>query len=213
MNAWLQDMPFYVHPTAIIGDPPEHREWIADQSQPTLQPIIAPGVRINSFVTIDAGLWAPTRIGARSFLMTKSHVGHDAQIGEDCELAPGTVIGGSCVIGDGVRFGVGALVKPFVTIGKDARIGMGAVVTKNVPAGEVWVGNPAHPLPLKGADEGQCAACGEEDSVEWFLDLSKPHNQGIKQLHGRLSLCEDCYRRMMMFLEGTPEKAPLGGYT
>ena len=30
-----------------------------------------------------------------------------------------------------------------VTIGEGALIGAGSVVTKNVPAGEVWVGNPA----------------------------------------------------------------------
>ena len=217
MSAWLfealEDKPFVVHRTAVIGDPPEHREWLADQSLPTYTPIIEPGVRINSYVTVDSGWKHPTRIGARSFLMTKSHVGHDAIIGKDCELGPGTMIGGHVTVGDGVKFGLAASVKPYVSIGSGARIGMGAVVTKNVPAGEVWVGNPAHPLPLKGADQGQCASCGEEDSVEWYLDLSRPHNQGIRQLHGRLALCEACYRRMMTHLEETPEKAPLGGYT
>lgn len=202
-----------IHPTAIIGDPPEHRDWLADQSQPTYPPIIAASTRINSFVTVDAGFKAPTRIGERCLLMTKSHVGHDAQIGDDCELAPGTVIGGHVIVGAGVKFGVGALVKPFVTIGEGARIGMGAVVTKNVPPREVWVGNPAGPLPLKGREDDQCSACGDENSVEWWLDLSRPRNGSTRQLHGRLGLCEDCYRRLMGFMEQTPEKTPLGGYT
>ena len=30
-----------------------------------------------------------------------------------------------------------------VTIGDDSVIGAGSVVTKNVPAGEIWAGNPA----------------------------------------------------------------------
>ena len=42
--------------------------------------------------------------------------------------------------------GMGALIGAGLEIGENAIIGMGAVVTKNVPAGEVWVGNPAKPL-------------------------------------------------------------------
>ena len=34
----------------------------------------------------------------------------------------------------------------FVQVGDDARIGMGAVVVTDVPAGEVWAGNPARPI-------------------------------------------------------------------
>lgn len=133
-----------IHPTAIIGDPPEHREW--KPGDKTYQPEIDPTARINSYVTVDAGLHAPTKVGARTFLMTKTHVGHDAQIGADCELAPGTVIGGHAVLEDGVRCGVGVLVRPFIHVGKGARLGAGAVVVKDVPAGEVWIGNPARRL-------------------------------------------------------------------
>jgi acetyltransferase-like isoleucine patch superfamily enzyme len=78
--------------------------------------------------------------------MKRVHVGHDAQIGADCELAPGTVIGGHAVLEDGVRCGIGALILPRKRVGAGARIGAGAVVTKDVPPGETWVGNPARPL-------------------------------------------------------------------
>lgn len=133
-----------VHPTAVIGDPPEHRGW--REGEPYFQPVLDEGVRVNSFVTVDGGLHEPTRVGARTFLMTKTHVGHDAQVGADCELAPGTVIGGHAVLEDGVRCGVGVMVKPGVRVGAGARLGAGAVVVKDVPAGEVWVGNPARRL-------------------------------------------------------------------
>lgn len=133
-----------IHPTAIIGDPPEHRDCPPIPHQ--LVPEIAPSARINSFVTVDAGINEPTRVGARSFLMTKTHVGHDAQIGNDVELAPGTIIGGHAILEDGVRCGVGVLVKPGVRIGEGACLGAGAVVVKDVPAGEVWCGNPARKL-------------------------------------------------------------------
>jgi len=133
-----------IHPTAVIGGPPEHRDWY--QGMETFHPEIDVSARINAFVTVDAGIHAPTRVGARTFCMTKTHVGHDAQVGADCELAPGTVIAGHAVLGDGVRCGIGVLVRPFITIGDGARLGAGAVVVKDVPAGEVWVGNPARRL-------------------------------------------------------------------
>jgi UDP-N-acetylglucosamine acyltransferase len=132
------------HETAVIGSPPEHREWnVGDPVQP---PEIDATARVNAFVTVDAGLREPTRIGARTFVMAHCHIGHDAEIGADCELAPGTVIGGHAVLEDGVRCGIGVLVRPFIRVGAGARLGAGAVVVKHVPAGEVWVGNPARKL-------------------------------------------------------------------
>ena len=43
----------------------------------------------------------------------------------------------------GASIGAGAVILPGIIIGKDAVIGAGSVVTKNVPDGEIWVGNPA----------------------------------------------------------------------
>ena len=49
----------------------------------------------------------------------------------------------------GASIGAGAVVLPGLTIGEGAMVGAGAVVTKSVPAGEIWAGNPARPLPPK----------------------------------------------------------------
>lgn len=43
----------------------------------------------------------------------------------------------------GASIGAGSTVLCGITIGEGAMIGAGSVVTKDVPAGEVWVGNPA----------------------------------------------------------------------
>lgn len=43
----------------------------------------------------------------------------------------------------GATIGAGAVILPGLEIGKGAMIGAGAVVTQNVPAGEIWLGNPA----------------------------------------------------------------------
>jgi UDP-N-acetylglucosamine acyltransferase len=128
----------------VIGEPPEHRDW--KPGDPTFYPEIDKTARIGCFTTVDAGMFEPTRIGARTWVMKQVHVGHDAQIGADCEIAPQTSVGGHVVIGDGVRIGQGAVFRPFVKVGDGARIGCGSVVVKDVPAGEVWAGNPARPI-------------------------------------------------------------------
>jgi maltose O-acetyltransferase len=46
-------------------------------------------------------------------------------------------------IEQGVFVGARAIILPGVTIGENAIIGAGSVVTKNIPANEIWGGNPA----------------------------------------------------------------------
>ncbi len=43
----------------------------------------------------------------------------------------------------GVSIGANATILPGLVIGEGAMIGAGSVVTRDVPAGELWVGNPA----------------------------------------------------------------------
>ena len=47
------------------------------------------------------------------------------------------------IIKRGASIGAGSTILCGITIGENAMIGIGSVVTKDVPAGEVWVGNPA----------------------------------------------------------------------
>ena len=47
------------------------------------------------------------------------------------------------VIKKGSSIGANATILCGITIGENAMIGAGSVVTKDVPAGEVWYGNPA----------------------------------------------------------------------
>lgn len=46
----------------------------------------------------------------------------------------------------GATIGAGSTILPGIVIGENSIIGAGSVVTKNVPANEVWVGNPAKHL-------------------------------------------------------------------
>jgi acyl-[acyl carrier protein]--UDP-N-acetylglucosamine O-acyltransferase len=130
-----------IHLTAIIGHPPELRGW--RPGDPCVAPQVHRTARVAAYVTVDAGTVRATLIGARSWLMKHVHVGHDAVIGEDCEVAPGVVVCGHVTLGDRVKVGVNATILPHRVIGDDVTIGAGAVVTSDVPAGATVVGNPA----------------------------------------------------------------------
>lgn len=43
----------------------------------------------------------------------------------------------------GATIGAGSTILPGLTIGEKAFVAAGSVVTKDVPAGELWMGNPA----------------------------------------------------------------------
>ncbi|MEM7261144.1 MAG: DapH/DapD/GlmU-related protein [Planctomycetota bacterium] len=68
-------------------------------------------------------------------------------------------------IGEGAYVGAGAIILPGVNVGTGAKIGAGAVVTKNVPAGETWVGVPAHPL-RSASEERECPPSPAMDALE-----------------------------------------------
>lgn len=139
-----------IHPTAVIGDPPESRDYWFDETAPTYAPDIHSTARVHAFVSVDAGMHRPTAIGRETWLGKHVHIGHDAIIGKNCELAPGVVICGHVEIGDGVKIGVNACVRPFVKVGALARIGCGAVVIRDVEPGQIVAGNPAKPIRAKG---------------------------------------------------------------
>lgn len=151
MVGWVGDFPDGkrpkgIHPWALVGAPPEHREWkVGDRS---LLPEISGTALVDAFCTIDAGMPGlhTTRIGNWTWLQKRVHVGHNAWIGNQCEICVGTVICGEAHIGDNVKIGGNSWVKPKVRIGHGAVIGGGSVVTRDVPEHEVWAGNPARYL-------------------------------------------------------------------
>lgn len=103
---------------------------------------IGEGALFSPFTTITSNV----RIGRHFHCNLYSYVEHDCVIGDFVTFAPAVRCNGNVTIGDGAYIGSGAIIRQGLTIGAGAIIGMGAVVTKDVPAGETWVGNPAAPI-------------------------------------------------------------------
>jgi UDP-3-O-[3-hydroxymyristoyl] glucosamine N-acyltransferase len=83
--------------------------------------LICKNVKIDNLVHIAHGV----TVGENSLLIANSMIGGSAKIGKNCWIAPSVSILNKNVIGDNVT------------------IGMGAVVIRDVPDGDVVVGNPA----------------------------------------------------------------------
>ena len=103
-------------------------------------------VEIGANTCIDRGALSDTVIGDYCKINNLCHIAHNNKIGKNVVITAQVNISGSNVIENDVWIAPNASIRGWLTIGKGATIGMGAVVTKDVPAGETWVGNPARKL-------------------------------------------------------------------
>lgn len=134
----------YIGPHCVIGMPPEHRDHFDKKNYGVY---IGPGTVLAKAVVIDAGIFKSTAIGGNCFLMSGSHVGHDAFLGEGVTLSPKACIGGHASVGLDSVVGMGAVIHQRAVIPQRVMIGMGAVVTlkaaEQMRDTETWAGNPA----------------------------------------------------------------------
>ncbi|NJB69214.1 acetyltransferase-like isoleucine patch superfamily enzyme [Desulfobaculum xiamenense] len=122
---------------------------------------VGDGTRIGTFVEIqkNASVGRNCKISSHTFVCEGVRigdgvfVGHNVSfvndprpraVGDDGEpLGDGEWTVVPTVVEDRAAIGSGAVILCGVTIGRGALVGAGAVVTRDVPPGEVWVGNPA----------------------------------------------------------------------
>lgn len=112
-----------VHPAASVG------------SSVTL----APGVVVLAGAVLTAGVDVGRHVG----LMPTVVLTHDVRVRDFATLAAGVLVAGGAVLEEESYLGAGAIVGPGVVIGAGSLVGAGANVRHDVPAGQVWVGNPA----------------------------------------------------------------------
>lgn len=103
--------------------------------------LIENGAVIGNNVTIKCGVQVWDGITLEDDVMVGSNVTftndkYPKSRNREWELFPTRVCKGASI-------GAGSTILPGLTIGEGAMIGAGSVVTQDIPAGEMWVGNPA----------------------------------------------------------------------
>jgi sugar O-acyltransferase (sialic acid O-acetyltransferase NeuD family) len=132
-----------VHPSAVV--PPATR--------------IGPGTVLLATVVVTVGVV----IGAHVAAMPGVVFTHDDMVGDFSTFGAGVRLAGRVTVCEGAYVGSGAMVREDLTLGAWSLVGMGSVVMRNVPASEVWAGNPARylrPVPLTASARSQPAYDG-----------------------------------------------------
>ena len=118
--------PTLVDPTAVVGSSASLGEGT----------IVHPGCVLTADVAV----------GRHVAMMPAVVLTHDDVIGDFVTVASGVRVGGGARIGEGAYLGAGAVIREGVEVGPWSLVGAGAVVVRDIPAGEVWAGNPARRL-------------------------------------------------------------------
>lgn len=111
--------------------------------------IIGDYVEVGANTCIDRGALSDTIIGDYTKINNLCHIAHNNIIGKNVSITGCVNVSGGNVIDDDVWIAPNSSLRGYIHLGKGCTLGMGAVATKDIPAGETWVGNPAHKLEKK----------------------------------------------------------------
>ena len=150
---------------------------------------IGNGVTIREFVNVHAPFWwENTKIGDGSYIMNKSYIAHDCQIGQNVLINAGVKLGGRAVIQDFANVGMGATVHQRSVVGENAMVGMNAVVKRHIPPFAVVAGVPTRILKFNfiGAKRrGYNLKYVEEIQKNFLNIIFKPSNR-IGEIEGKI---------------------------
>jgi serine O-acetyltransferase len=108
------------------------------------------GIEIHPAARVGRGLFIDHGAGVV--------IGETAELGDDVTIYQGVTLGGTGfqrgkrhpTVGDRAIIGAGAKLLGPIDVGEDARVGANSVVIHDVPAGATVVGNPGHPVRVRG---------------------------------------------------------------
>jgi UDP-N-acetylglucosamine acyltransferase len=140
--------------------------------------VIGDEVTIREFVCIHSPVYAlETRIHDKVYLMNKSYVAHDCQVGKGSVLSAGVLLAGRVEIGEYVNLGLGATVHQRMHIGSYAMVGMQAVITSDILPYATVAGNPARILRFNRRGVESLGY-----SEQWMLEVEKFfHNPNVEK--------------------------------
>lgn len=118
---------------------------------------------IGKDCVIHACVWIGPKaiIGDRVKIQSFAYIPDGVTLEDDVFIGPGVIFTNDVeppsrgkswapiFVGEGAVIGAGAVIKAGVSIAAGAKIGAGAVVTKDIPAGDWYVKNPARPIRRK----------------------------------------------------------------
>jgi UDP-N-acetylglucosamine acyltransferase len=136
-----------IGPGCVIGTPPEltsarqNLAWAGDQAHHGVE--IGAGTVVRELTTVQQGAFAPTRIGAGCWLLSRTYVAHDCVLGDEVTTSAGVALGGHARVGYGANLGMNATVHQRRVVGPGVMVGMSAAVTRDVPPFSKAYGTPA----------------------------------------------------------------------
>ena len=124
------------------------------QGEPSFATLIHPSVRFSNTVVIGCGviicagsiLTTDIKLGEHNILNLNVTVGHECTFENFVTVAPMAAISGNVELENLVEVGTGAVIRQGLKIEQGAMLGMGGVLTKNIPARNIFAGNPAKKL-------------------------------------------------------------------
>lgn len=166
-----------IYPYASIGTEAEMpRERHGVEGKLT---IIGAETVIREFVTVNAPtIEETTTVGPSCYLMAKSHVGHDSQLGERVTLGAGATLSGHTTIRDFSFIGVNSGTHQFAKIGRCCMVGALCLFKGESPDGLTWVGVPGRPIKVNQIGIDRADLSDEEKramvaGAESFLQQSR----------------------------------------
>lgn len=111
--------------------------------------IMGEDVEVGANTCIDRGALSDTMIGDHTKINNLCHIAHNNVIGRNVTITGCVNVSGSNVIEDNVWIAPNASIRGYIHLGEGCTVGMGAVATKDIPAGETWIGNPARKMVKK----------------------------------------------------------------
>lgn len=111
--------------------------------------IIGNDVEIGANSQIAKGSFSDTIIEDGCKMNGLCFIAHNCHLEKNVWITGNTMLCGSVHVGKNTTIFSSVIVRDQRSIGENATIGMGAVVAKNVPDGEIWIGNPAHKMERK----------------------------------------------------------------
>ncbi len=125
-----------VHPFAVVGHPPQDVKF---KGEPTFT-VVGAGTIIREHATVHRGTMpgSTTVVGARCFIMSTGHVGHNCTLGDEVVVANGALLAGHVTVGRRAFISGNAVVHQFTRLGELAMIAGGVRVPQDVPPFMLW---------------------------------------------------------------------------